>query len=224
MRGLETVMPSTTDVRSAEGTGAGTSALLLQAVRGDGERVTVGEILDALDARAFGLATLIFSLPSVVPMPPGVPPVVGIALLIVSLQMVIGRHELWLPGFLTKRSFSRAALVREFEKLAPRLEAVEKIAKPRLMFMTGKMGTVLIGLVVLFMALVLILPLPPGGNFPPALACAILGMGLAERDGIIVLFGLVASVAATFAVSVVTVLFIQSFPDFLTWLGNSFGF
>jgi hypothetical protein len=153
-----------------------------------------------------------------------VPTVVGIALLIVSLQMVIGRHELWLPGFLTKRSFSREALVRAFEKLAPRLEAVEKIAKPRLMFMTGKIGTVAIGLVVLFMALVLILPLPPGGNFPPALACAILGMGLAERDGIIVLFGLVVSVAATFAVSVVTVLFIQSFPDFLNWLGNSFGF
>jgi hypothetical protein len=223
MRGLETVMSATTDVRSGEGTGAGTSALLLQAVRGEGERVTVGEILDALDARAFGLVTLLFSLPSIVPMPPGVPTVVGIALLIVSVQMVIGRHELWLPGFLSKRSFSRKALVGAFEKLAPRLEAVEKIAKPRLLFMTGKIGTIAIGLIVLFMALVLILPLPPGGNFPPALACAILGMGLAERDGAIILFGLVVSVAATFAVSVVTVLFIQSFPDFLNWLGNSFG-
>jgi hypothetical protein len=224
MRGLETTMSASTDVRSGEGIGAGTSALLLQAVRGDGERVTVGQILDALDARAFGLATLIFSLPSVVPMPPGVPTVVGIALLIVSLQMVIGRQELWLPGFLSKRSFSRKALVGAFEKLAPRLEAVEKIAKPRLLFMTGKVGTVLIGLVVLFMALVLILPLPPGGNFPPALACAVLGMGLAERDGVIVLFGLVVSVAATFAVSVVTVLFLQSLPDFLDWLGGGFGF
>jgi hypothetical protein len=223
MRGLETVMSATSHVRPAEGTGAGTSALLLQAVRGDGDRITVGEILDALDARAFGLATLVFSLPSVVPMPPGVPTVVGIALLIVSVQMVIGRQELWLPGFLTRRSFARKALVGAFEKLAPRLEAVEKIARPRLLFMTGKIGTIAIGLIVLFMALVLILPLPPGGNFPPALACAILGMGLAERDGIIVLFGLVVSVAATFAVSVVTVLFIQSLPDFLNWLGNSFG-
>jgi hypothetical protein len=224
MRGLETAMSASTDVRSGEGIGAGTSALLLQAVRGEGERVTVGQILDTLDARAFGLATLIFSLPSIVPMPPGVPTVVGIALLIVSLQMVIGRHELWLPGFLSKRSFSRKALVGAFEKLAPRLEAVEKIAKPRLLFMTGKVGTVLIGLVVLFMALILILPLPPGGNFPPALACAVLGMGLAERDGVIVLFGVVVSVAATFAVSVVTVLFIQSLPEFLDWLGGGFGF
>lgn len=223
MRGLETVMSATSHVHPAEGTGAGTSALLLHAVRGDGERVSVGEILDALDARAFGLVTLVFSLPSIVPMPPGVPTVVGIALLIVAVQMVIGRHELWLPRFLSKRSFARKALVSAFEKLAPRLEAVERLTKPRLLFMTGKIGTVLIGLVVLFMALVLILPLPPGGNFPPALACAILGMGLAERDGAVVLFGLVVSVAATFAVSVVTVLFIQSLPDFLNWLGNSLG-
>lgn len=217
-------MSAASHVHSAEATGERTSSLLLRAVRGDGERVTVAQIADALDARAFGLATLIFSLPSVVPMPPGVPTVVGFALLIVSVQMVFGRHELWLPGFLSRRSFSRQALVSAFEKMAPRLEAVEKIAKPRLLFMTGKMGTVLIGVIVLFMALVLILPLPPGGNFPPALACAILGMGLAERDGVIVLFGLVVSVAATAAVSVVTMLFIQSLPEFMAWLVGSLGF
>ncbi len=194
---------------------------MLRAVRGDSERVTIADILDALDARAFGLATLIFSIPSIVPMPPGVPTVVGVALFIVSIQMVIGRHELWLPGFLSKRSFSRPALVKAFEKIAPRLEAIEKIARPRLLALTGKMATVLIGLVVLFMAIILILPLPPGGNFPPALACAVLGMGLVERDGVIVLFGLIASIAATAAVSVVTVLFIQSLPEFTGWLGRS---
>ena len=41
-------------------------------------------------------------------MPPGVPTVVGVALLIVSIQMIFGRRELWLPHFLTKRSFERA--------------------------------------------------------------------------------------------------------------------
>jgi hypothetical protein len=217
-------MPAAANVHPTPEVGARTSTLLLQAVRGDGERITVGEILDALDARAFGLATLIFSIPSVIPMPPGVPTVVGIALLIVSVQMVFGRYELWLPRFLTKRSFSRPALVSAMEKFAPRLEAIEKIASPRLMFLTGRVGTVMIGLVVLFMALVLILPLPPGGNFPPAVACAVLGMGLAERDGVIVLVGLVVSVAATAAVWVVTSLFIQSLPAFIDWVMKSLGF
>lgn len=201
-----------------------TSQLLLKAVRGDSEKVTVREIIDALDARSFGLAVLLFSLPSVVPMPPGVPTVVGIILLIVSFQMVIGREDLYLPGILSKRSFDRKSLVGAFEGLAPKLAIIEKVMKPRLLFMTGRVGSIFIGVVVLVMALVLILPLPPGGNFPPALACAVLGLGLAQRDGALVLIGLVASVVAMIAVSFVTLVFIQSLPELWAWLQRTLGF
>ncbi len=193
-------------------TGAPTSAVLLAAVSGEGDEVSIGDIAGALDARAFGLSTLMFSIPSLLPMPPGLPTLVGVALLIVSIQMVIGRQELWLPGFLSKRRFSRALLVSGFTKITPYLEKAERLARPRLLFMTGKGATVGIGLVVLIMAVVLILPLPPGGNFPPALACAVLGLGLAQRDGVIVLIGLVTSIVATAAVSVVTLVFLRSLP------------
>jgi hypothetical protein len=204
--------------------GARTSALLLRAVEGEAERISVGEIADALDARAFGLAVLIFSLPSVVPMPPGVPTIVGVALLIVSIQMVLGRQELWLPRFMASKSFSRKALVSGLAKTQRRLESIEKLAKPRLLFMTGPAGTVLVGLVVLLMAIILILPLPPGGNFPPALACAVLGMGLAERDGVIVIIGLVGSIVATVAVTIVTIGFVAFLPRIYDWFGQTFGF
>jgi hypothetical protein len=195
----------------------------MAAVRGDSDRVSIAEILDALDARAFGLATLIFAIPSVIPMPPGVPTVVGIALLIVSLQMVIGREELWLPGFLSKRSFSRKALIAGFEKVMPPLNFVERFARPRLLILTGRVATVLTGIVILTMALVLILPLPPGGNFPPALACAILGMGLVERDGLIILIGLVVTIAASVAAYFLVVLVAQSLPGFIDWVTRLFG-
>lgn len=204
--------------------GARTSDLLLHAVRGEGARVSVGDILSGLDSRAFGLATLIFSVFSIVPMPPGIPTVVGIALFIVSFQMVIGRKELWLPGFLTKRSFEREKIVAQVEKLAPRLQWVEKVAQPRLTILTGRVGTVVIGFVILVMAVILILPLPPGGNFPPALACAIMGMGLAERDGAIVLLGLAMSVTATIAVTLVTVGFVKVLPHLMQWIHSTFPF
>lgn len=204
--------------------GVSTSDLLLAAVRGESESVTIAEILDALDARAFGLATLIFAIPSVIPMPPGVPTVVGIALFIVSAQMVVGRQELWLPKFLSKRGFSRKALVSGFEKIKPQLEFVEKFARPRLLPLTGKVATVLIGLVITFMAIILILPLPPGGNFPPALACAVLGMGLVERDGVIVLLGLVVTVAATVAAYFLIALLIGALPGITNWFASVFGF
>ena len=204
--------------------GEATSALLVRAVQGESEKVTVGEIIDALDARSFGLAVLLFSLPSVVPMPPGVPTVVGIILLIVSIQMVIGREDLYLPGILSKRAFDRKMLVGAFTGLAPKLAVVERVMKPRLLFMTGRVGSIFIGIIVLVMAFVLVLPLPPGGNFPPALACAVLGLGLAQRDGVIVGLGLIVSVVAMIAVSYVTLLFIESLPGLIDWFGRTLGF
>lgn len=171
----------------------------MAAVEGESERISIGDIIAMLDARGFGLATLLFALPSCVPMPPGVPTVVGVALLIISLQMVMGLKDLWLPRALTRRSFSRPALVGGLNRIRPRIEAIEKVAKPRLLWMTGPIATRLVGLVILILALVLILPLPPGGNFPPAFAAAVLGLGLAERDGWIVGLGLAASTVALVA-------------------------
>lgn len=205
-------------------TGETTSALLVKAVRGESEKVTVREIIDALDARSFGMAVLLFSLPSVVPMPPGVPTVVGIVLLIIGIQMVIGHEDLWLPGILSRRAFDRQSLVKAFEGLAPKLGVIEHVMKPRLLFVTGRVGSVFIGVIVLIMAIVLVLPLPPGGNFPPALACAVLGLGLAQRDGVVVILGLIASVAALIAVSFVTIAFLRALPDMAGWLGHTLGF
>ncbi len=205
-------------------TGVPTSQVLVQAVQGDSAKVSVRGIIDALDARSFGLAVLLFALPSVVPMPPGVPTVVGIILLIVAAQMVVGRRELWLPRILADREFDRRSLVKAFEGLAPKLGILEKVMKPRLLFMTGRVGSILIGVIVLIMAVVLILPLPPGGNFPPALACAVLGLGLTQRDGLTVLIGLAVSVIALVAVSFVTVVFIQSLPMMIDWIARTLGF
>lgn len=215
---------STTLDEAGDGQGRpGTSEVLLRAVRGQSERISVGEIIEGLGPRAFGLVSLIFALPSCVPMPPGVPTIVGFALLLVSVQMVIGRRELWLPRLLSNRTFTRIPLVTALENVQPHLQRVERIARPRLLFLTGRSGTVLIGLVVLVMAIVLILPLPPGGNFPPALACAVLGMGLVERDGVIILLGLAASIGAMVAAWAVTLLFIRHLPAFSDWITRLFG-
>lgn len=182
-------------------------------MEGPSEKVSIGEIIDALDARAFGLGVLMFALPSCLPMPPGVPTVVGIVLLIVSVQMVMFRQELWLPRVLADREFPRAPLVNGLKKFQPRLQAIERFARPRLTFLSGRIGTFIIGVVVLLLSVVLILPLPPGGNFPPALACALLGMGLAERDGVIIILGFLTCVVAVVLSLLLTVAAIDLLRD-----------
>jgi hypothetical protein len=49
-------------------------------------------------------------------------------------------------------------------------------------------------------------------------------MGLVERDGVIILIGLIGSVLAAVAVTAVTVVFIQQLPEFMAWIGKSLGF
>jgi len=55
-----------------------------------------------------------------------------------------------LPRFITRRSFSRTALVDGLQKFIPALKAVEKVARPRLLFMTGGPGTLFVGALILF--------------------------------------------------------------------------
>jgi hypothetical protein len=48
-------------------------------------------------------------------------------------------------------------------------------------------------------------------------------MGLVQRDGVVVLLGLVGSIVAMVVVSYVTLVFIQSLPGLLDWMGKTLG-
>jgi hypothetical protein len=163
---------------------------------GDGERVSFREILLGLRHRAFGFTMLIFALPCCVPMPPGVPTVCGIALVIIALSLIAVRKRLWLPSAIADRSIARTDLRRLVDRMLPFLQRLERICKPRLAVMTEPIGKVFIGLVVLVLGLLLILPIPFVGNIPPGFAAVIIGIGVTERDGAVVLIGLLTSVAA----------------------------
>ena len=166
------------------------------AAAGSGERVFVSDMLEAMEGRAFGMAALLFALPVCFPMPPGVPTVAGLALLMVAIQMVLGKRNLWLPKWLRDKSVSRARLAAAVETMKPRLAILEKAARPRLMPLTGALGQRVFGLVMLVLAVMLVLPIPIFGNMPLGFAAAILALGLIERDGYFVLGGVLATVLA----------------------------
>ena len=72
-----------------------------------GERVTLGELRDALGDRAFGVLLFIFSLPNLVPNIPGMSTIFAIPLLFLSWQFSYGRPYPWFPRWLSQRSFLR---------------------------------------------------------------------------------------------------------------------
>ena len=181
-----------------------TSEVLSMLAHGEGERVTFGEILHGLRHRAAGFATLIFSLPCCLPMPPGIPTVCGIALVIIALNMIAMRRRLWLPAAIANKTVARADLNRMVVRATPLMRWLERYCRPRLPVMTESVGKVLVGIVILVLGLVMILPIPFVGNMPPAIAASVIALGITERDGLIVALGLAVSVAAVVIASATT--------------------
>lgn len=175
---------------------ARTSEVLATLAQGEGERVTFREILQGLRHRAFGFTMLIFALPCVLPMPPGIPTVCGIALVIIGLNLIAVRRRLWLPSAIADKSVARADLQRMADRVVPHMQRLERFCKPRLPIVTEPVGKVLIGLVVAVLGFIMILPIPLLGNMPPGFAASVIAIGVTERDGLIVMVGVVVSVAA----------------------------
>ena len=160
------------------------------------DRVSAGDVLDALGPRAFGLSVIIIMAPVCLPMPPGVPTVAGVILSIFAVQMLLGYKAPWLPLWLRNKTIDRDRLIKGVDDLERRLKFIERLTKPRLQFLTQGAFSRLYGLVFMILGFVLILPIPFLGNIPPALAAGVVALALAQRDGLLALIGLAVSAGA----------------------------
>jgi hypothetical protein len=193
-----------------------TSETLRELVDGDSERIAFRDIVAQLRHRAFGFTLLIFALPCCLPMPPGIPTICGIAVTIIALSMIAARQRPWLPRMIADKSVARADLQRMVVRAVPYLERLERICRPRLAIVTEPVGKVLIGIVLLILGGIMILPIPFLGNMPPGFAASVIAIGLTERDGLIVLIGMVVSTAAIAVASVATWAAIVGIVNFVT--------
>lgn len=165
------------------------------------DRISVGDLLDSMDARAMGALLLIFALPNVLPSLPGTSGILGLPLIYLTSQMMLGRVP-WLPKFIAGRSLARRDFSALVDRMDPWLVRSERFLKPRLSLLVHEKAERLIGLVALFLSVILILPIP-FGNMLPALAICLFALGLMEHDGVWVIAGLVVSVAAVSVVAAV---------------------
>jgi len=163
--------------------------------------MSVGELVDSLGERAFGALMFIFAVPNAIPMPPGTSAILGLPLVILTWQVMIGRQTVWLPQFVRQRRISKEMLERFVSKVTPVMARLERVLRPRFgVVVTSNLAERVLGLVAFPLALILFLPIP-FGNIPPAASIACLALGLAERDGLAVLIGyaLAAASAAVLA-------------------------
>jgi hypothetical protein len=176
--------------------GGNTSAVLKSLVEtSDAPRISVGDIVSALGGRAYALLLVILGLPNCLPMPPPIPLVCGLLVLMVALQLLVGLPSPWLPRRILGLSASRSSAQRLTARALPWLEALERLARPRLAVLQSAAGLRLVGGVVLICAIALLVAAPFVGQIPLGIAICLIGLGLVERDGLIIgigaLFGLI---------------------------------
>jgi hypothetical protein len=171
------------------------SAMLADLAQDADGPIGIGEIIGHFGARAFGAVLFVFSIPNLLPLPPGSSTVLGLPLLILAPQLAFGARKPWIPGFLARRTIDRQALAGACARLIPWVERAEHLTRARLAFMFGRLGDIAIGAVCTLLAAVLILPIPLG-NLLPAAAVAALALSLIQRDGLLALIGYLIAAAS----------------------------
>jgi hypothetical protein len=165
--------------------------------KSDGDRIKLGDIIAALGDRAFGVSMLILALPNAVGLGtiPGLSTVFGLPQIVLALQMTIGMEKPWLPQWLLEKTIARKDFDLMIARSMPYLVKIEKVLRPRVLALSSYIAERILGAVFFGLALVVSMPIPLG-NQPPAVAIALISLGLMERDGVFIIVGLVASVVA----------------------------
>lgn len=201
----------------APGGGLRTSELLDRLLRDhpDGRSATLGDRVAVLGDRGFGVLLLVFALPNLVPMPlPAMSTVLGLPLILLAAQMLIGLTRPRLPTRLARWSPERRHADRVVAGARALLGRLERFVRPRWRFLADdRRSRHALGAVCLALALVLALPIPLG-NLLPSLALSLIALGQLEKDGVVIAAGIAVGAVGLLVVASVFAL-AESLPAVL---------
>lgn len=158
----------------------------------EGKSITLGDIVSAMGERSFATVLLVPALVMVSPLSgiPGSPTVAATLFLLISIQMLIGRDALWLPGFLARVSIPADRFCTALSWLRRPARLVDPVIRRRLTFLADRPASHMA--VLCCVAVALTMPpmelLPFAASFASG-AVALFATGLMARDGVFVILG-----------------------------------
>lgn len=153
------------------------------------QKVSIAMLLECLGDRALAVMIVLFALPNVLPMPPGTSGILGVPLVFLAAQLMLGSSP-WLPGFIANRAIKKETFESLIGRCGPSISRLEHVLRPRFSWLEIRKVEFLIGGFCLILSIILLLPIPLG-NLLPALSIVLIGMGVLERDGLWILIGFV---------------------------------
>jgi hypothetical protein len=149
-----------------------------------GEDRTIGELVDAFGPRSFAVSFVVLMAFPALPLPTGgVSHVVELATMLLALELVAGRQEVWLPERWRRRSLAGLS-GRLGRGLVGRVRWIESYARPRLAHVFDlALVQRSIGVVVFAFGLAAFLAPPFSGlDTLPAMGVVVLSVGVLLRD------------------------------------------
>ena len=183
----------------------------------DGDKISVGDLLDRLDSRAHGVLLLILALPMCIPNIPGISTIFGILMIAPALGLLFGQRRLWVPIKVRAWTFSREGFTKALNVAIKGLQRVEFLIKPRLSILTRWPVTSAVGFQTLLMALVLILPIW-GANLSPGVTVTLTALALMQRDGLLMLLSVPCAIGSLLWVYLFTKYGVMAAAWFGNWL------
>jgi len=170
-----------------------------------GEQVDLKDLVQAFGDRAFGPVMILCSLFLMTPIGiiPGLPAAFGLIVIIFAVQLLFRREYPWMPEVLRKVEISDAALEKTQRKVSPILRKIDTFIHPRLPWVTSGPMQALTAILAILLAITLApLGVVPFGVVAPAFIIGLLGLGIAARDGVLIIIGFLLSLGVAYGVTI----------------------
>lgn len=198
-----------TDVRLSQALVATQAALV-------GRDVTLRELLGSVGEQGLLVFCALLGVPFLLPVSlPGMSTALGTPMLLIGIAIVLNRVP-WLPRRVLEYTLPGATVQHVLDRAMHAASRFEHLVKPRLSTVTSTLAVNrLHGLTLIVTVIVLMAPLPlvPFANTLPAIGIILLCLGIAERDGALVLLGYGVSLLAALYVGVLLWVVVEAGSD-----------
>ncbi len=186
-----------------------------------GPHVTLRRLLEIVGEQGLLVFCAILGMPFMLPVTiPFMSTALGAPMLLIGLAVIMNRVP-WLPDRLLDHALPAEAVRHVLERASRTAERFEHLVKPRLLGLTATAALNSVhGVAIVLGVLVLMAPLPlvPFANTLPAVGVILLALGMAERDGGVILAGyFVTVVAAVFVLGLLYLAIRAGSDPFAAW-------
>ena len=157
----------------------------------ESDHIKLQDVFVILAGKGYAALLILLSLPFCLPIQiPGLSTPFGLLLVFIGFRLAFAKR-LWWPKWILDKEFKSGTIDTLCQKCIRVVKSLQKIIHPRILFLTkNSIMRRVHGLLVVFFALILSLPLPiPFSNILCAVPIFFIGFGLLEDDGVVIIFG-----------------------------------